>query len=457
MKDEQTTRLSQRAFSLLTNGRLEPPLNESIAIILRSTRRNWTRLCLQTLFHCTTQNLNVIIVPDESKLRSADEFIDAGERYHVRVLHPAPGVDLFNLALSFIKEPFFVMLDDSVTVTPDWLTKLLWPFFDDPHIMLSSPISNLTLLGQNPQLAGPATIRKMFEAAQQITADHAGLWTEDSEPAWACLASRSRILSDVGGLDYSLPNHTIRLMDWYLRARLIGHLTAICHDTYIHILKRMASRDEDSESAWNNVIKKWNLPSKQHFTRGIRSPSEIDLSSDFNYFISLSEENLKPPIVSIIFFIDNPSPENFNHTLLSIMRQTYERMEIVVVNKTSNLKVFQLQDTDLIKKGIWLDGEFFRENIYKSVWSMAEGEYVMYVEAGETFDTEHIQSLIAGIHTKRSTAYSRISTHTYKNKNEIPLRYLIHVHPDKSKTALAFSFNPVPSLSVEFNLRGTFQ
>lgn len=457
LNDEQATRLSQRAYFLLTNGSLEPPINEKIAVILRSTRKHWTRHCLRTLFHCTAQKLNVTVVPDESGRCAAADLEQIVEPYVVKVLHPAPGVDLLNLALSFVKEPFFVLLDDSVTVTPGWLSKLLWPFWDDPQIMLSSPISNLALLGENPHLEGHATIRIMFEWARQIVGTNAGLWTEDAEPAWACMLGRSRLLSDVGGLDFSLPNHTVRMTDWYVRARSIGYRSAVCRDAYIHILKRIPSGDGNKISAWDKVAGKWNLPSAQHLINAIHNSGEIMLFPLSDICISLSKEHIKPPMVSVILFIDSPGLENVNPTLLSIRQQNYQRMEIIAVGKSSNRELFQPHAADFIQKQIWLDEELFRENVYKSVWSLASGDYVMYVHAGEALDADHIRLLIEGIHSCRDIAFSRISLHAFKNKDQIPLKYLIHVHPDKSKTALKITFHPVPSLLVPFELGGLLQ
>ncbi|MDQ6422469.1 hypothetical protein RB620_23850 [Paenibacillus sp. LHD-117] len=407
MDRELTARLSARASNLIERGMLPPPMNERVTVIVRSTRARWTKLCIYALCQNTKQTIHVIVVPDHTEELTS---IDEPHTVSVQYLAPEPGLDLSNLALSMAESSLFVMMEDRVIVTPDWLSKLLWPFYEDSTIALTGPVTSK----HHPTAAGQAeSLNRLYHISKELSSEYAGVWTYEPMLDWTCLVCRANLISEIGGLDYACPTGEARVTNWIIRAIDHNWKLALCRDTYLHAMQ-----------------------AREPGTTINREPVMRENSKDL--FIPLTKAALSPPLMTLIVNLPNFSCDQLNRIILELTKQNYPSIELVVISRLPDSGfIAEKNDSPFPVHFIGLAGNPHSPKAYAAAWALANGKYISYWNPDTIYDSDYFGTLLDRVHKRRSLIafYDDKGSHVPKNKKQqIPLKRLIHLHPNENDT-----------------------
>ncbi|GAX91604.1 glycosyltransferase [Effusibacillus lacus] len=369
-------RLASRSTRLLAEGFLPLPEHATVTIILCSTRSDWTAFCLDALEKCTRERLQVQVIPVHS--------------YEPQFA----GIDRFNLALSQVDTKYFVLLDDGVIVTPDWLTRLLWAFYDDPRIGIVAPSTN-------SEYNSPfcSTLDELFALSEAIAKQNSGSWETVQNLQGRCIVCRTSLLNEVGGLDYTLKGHAARILDWILRVQTKGHLLALAKDSYVYELQTVYTDPEEKKE------------------------QRMQFQTSHSPFVPLTPEALAPPLVSVVVVSLHPSSHFLHDALTNVARQIYPNIEVLLIRQGS--PPHRPRSAHTPAAGIWMDGEIPIKKALESIWRLAKGLYIAYLETGYEFETDHISRLVDSIHKNRAL----VGAVYPDDDKEIPLSFVMHRNP----------------------------
>ncbi|WP_018131912.1 glycosyltransferase [Effusibacillus pohliae] len=402
-------RLASRAMKLLAKGVFPLPDETAVTIILRSTRPAWTSACLETIRRCTSEPAKLIVVDDHS--------------YDPELA----GKDRLNLALSQVKTDFFVLLDDRVMVTPHWLTRILWTFFDDSAVGMAAPSSNL-----ETDSAFCSDLDELFAFSQKIAMQNSGMWEPVHSLRGTCFVCRKSVLDRIGGLDPSLQCHTARLLDWCLRAKANGYRLALCKDAFVYVMQPISEESDEKTAeeanSWIRFRQKWNLAATV-------DPYSTLVQTEDPGQIPLTSEALAPPLVSVVVTCFAASLHALHESLASIEQQTYSNIEILLIRLGSPPRLPKLTRRPVA--GLWIEQATQAQAAFEAVQRLARGRYIAYLEAGYLYRRDHISRLVDAIHRKRA-ALALAQSDAWE---EIPLSCVMHVHPGPDPANLPIRFS----------------
>lgn len=414
-------RLASRSMRLLAAGVLPLPENEKVPIILRSTRSDWTSFCLRTLKRFTKEPIEILVIPDHA--------FDA----------QFAGIDRCNLALSRIETRFFVLLDDSVIVTPNWLTRLLWAFYDDPAIGIISPAAN-----SEEESAFCSDLDELVALSEAIGRQNSGKWIPMQTLRGRCIACRTSLLSEIGGLDYSLRIHEARMLDWCLRAKANGYLLALAKDSFVYELKSSPSDSKEETHKWRPFRKKWGLEATAdpYSESGETNPPSL---------IPLTTETLSPPLVSAVVISIESTVRALCEILNSVEQQVYPNMEILLVRQ--GLPPHLPRSCKIPATGIWFDRQIPLKNVLESVWRLAKGRYITYLQTGYTYDQDHINRMTDAVHRNRAVigVANSDGSNDSDGSADIPLSAVMHLHPELEPVAFDIRIMPDNRITLACN------
>jgi GT2 family glycosyltransferase len=409
---------------LLAAGVLPLPEDEKVTIILRSTRSDWTSFCLQTLERYTREPIEVLVIPDYA---FDPQFA---------------GIDRCNLALSQIDTRFFVLLDDSVIVTPNWLTRLLWAFYDDPTIGIISPAAN-----SEEESAFCSDLDELVALSESIGRQNGGKWVPMQTLRGRCIACRTSLLNEIGGLDYSLRIHEARMLDWCLRARANGYMLALAKDSFVYELNSSPADLKEETHKWRPFRKKWGLEAttNPYSASGETNPPSL---------IPLTSETLSPPLVSAVVLSVESTVRTLCETLNSVEQQTYPKIEILLVRQ--GLPPHLPRSCRTPATGIWFDRQIPLTNALESVWRLAKGRYITYLQTGYTYDRDHIGRMTDTVHRNRA-AIGVANMDGSDASDNIPLSAVMHLHPALEPVAFDIRTMPDSRITLAFNRTDPFE
>ncbi len=428
-EQESQKRLAQRAAQLLEKRRLPLPADEPVTIILYSTRPEWTTVCLATLLECTRQHGQIFVVfeNDNCSNHFAEKHHEWGNQRDLSVhfLKCIPAVNMYNLALSQVNTAFVVLLVDSVIATPDWLTRLLWPFFDDYSVRITGSCSNIEWNTASRDAFPVSTISEVFEYDRTLQQTRIGSWEFVPFLDWRCLVCDRSLFAQIGGLDFTFRTLEMRLTDWILRAKQTDCTLVLCHDVYLHVLHSQYPGTQPTETTndWNRFCQKWEIDESENKAAFLTTPTKTNLPQT-RRMIPLTKEELSPPMVTLLLLDrGEPSPV-FQKLLHSLEQQTYSHLEIIHLhlgNGSRRLTRLSRQ----IAATISLPKHKLTKQLLQSAWSLAKGTYIAYMQAGYIYQDNHLANLIDSVHQVRATA-GYIADETLI---EMPLSCLIHLQP----------------------------
>lgn len=289
--------LAKRYAKLSSSGMLPAPSQDNVTIIVAMTDRRWTKQCLKLLLAHSGPSVHIVVAPGTYDVSSDCDLRIEDKR--VSCMPYIPGVDTVNKALSEVSTPLAALLDDNILVTPEWLTRLMWPFYDDDNVMIAAPMS--------PTEAPHGRLSVSFQSLRQLN-DYAGerhrnlngIWSPVPVLTGSCVMFRRTLLDRIGGRDDRLRGKSSRIADWCLRARQAGGRLALCEDVYVHAVHSLHDNVRFAEE-WAPFCAKWQLT---ELDRHLQALGKIEAASFAPQpIISLQDRHFTPPLISVIVWL----------------------------------------------------------------------------------------------------------------------------------------------------------
>lgn len=169
------------------------------------------------------------------------------------------------------------------------------------------------------------------------------------------------------------------------------------------------------------------------------------------------ENNMKKPLVSIMIRTCQ-RPDVLNKALESVRNQTYENIQVVVVedgeNKSEELIKEKFSDLNYVYQAT--EQKVGRSRAGNLALELADGEYLNFLDDDDILLPEHVNKLVhALINGKHMAAYSnaeevQINITSFTPYKYIVRRKLLRYHQPFNKLLL-YTFNYIPIQSIMFH------
>lgn len=207
-------------------------------ILLAVDRRDYMRLCLDTLFGCTHEPFELVVV--DGGVGEATRQVIAGvaaarpECLWLRTEAPASAAHLLDLGLAAANGEFVALLKGDTVVAEGWLTYLIGHLLANPAAGLVGPRSNGGP-GSQPLAEIPYdAIPEMADFARAMARGNAGLVRPTSLIGTFAAVLRRDLVEDVGAFDPAYPTGTFEAPDYCLRVALAGRAILLAEDVFVH-------------------------------------------------------------------------------------------------------------------------------------------------------------------------------------------------------------------------------
>jgi len=388
--DERNLHQLAGRFSQLSRlGMLPFPNREGVTIIVKITNPQWAAACLRLLLLHSEPSAQIIAVPERRDLPSLRHLFSEDDP--IAFMPYEPGVDLAGKALSEAATPFAALLEDRVLVTPHWLSRLIWPFYDDDNVMIASPKSPAEAL-DGRQNVPCQSLEDLYRFVSDNQHKEYGTWHAVPVFTGPCLLFRTSLLNAIGGVDPLLRNRAAKTADWCLRARQIGGKLALCEDVYVHALHSLDSAGFSSRE-WDPFCAKWGLPEmdKNLSVLAARDFASLPLLPPS----PLRKEHFSPPLVTAIVLLrDDAERERWIHFQEN---QTYVNVHWIFIRPgidgfagwgfPGEKSTWQADAILLHETGDWIRG-------LEAALKLAKGEYVVYFSAGPNYPPDYMERMV---------------------------------------------------------------
>lgn len=382
-------RLAKRFSHLSSSGMIPFPDREGLTIIVKITNPQWAIVCLRLLLlHCDSLT-QIVAVPGKYDLPSIHHLFTKDDP--ITFWQYESGVDLINKALSEVSTPFAALLEDRVLVTPQWLSRLIWPFYDDESVMIASPKSPTEAL-EGRLIVPCQSLQELWRyVADNNQKDH-GIWRAAPVFTGSCLLFRKSLLDVIGEMDPQLRGQVSRIADWCLRARQKGYKLALCEDVYVHALHPLHSYDF-SPKDWEPFCSKWGL---REMDTNLNVLTELEVAASILLpSPPLRKENFSPPLITAIVLIhDDNELERWFHLK---EEQTYVNVHWILIRNSIGFeglpfpKAKSAGHVDAIillhEVGRWKSG-------LEAALKLAKGEYIVYMSAEQDYARDYIERMV---------------------------------------------------------------
>jgi len=198
-----------------------------------------TERCIESVFACSGEALGqVIVINDCSPDEAMAPRLEALARAHpALVLHTHAQnlgfVGTVNRGL-FLRQRDVVLLNSDTRVTPGWLTEMLEVAYSDERLACVSPLSNNATICSVPTFGEETRADEVPEGSLGI----ASLPRSTLIPTGVgfCMLLKDAILRMIGPLDPVYGRGYFEEIDWAMRARALGFLSARANRAFVYHL-----------------------------------------------------------------------------------------------------------------------------------------------------------------------------------------------------------------------------
>ena len=227
--------------------RLTGPSCEPKATIIMTGRNllEYTKMCIDALFEVTTYPFQLIFVDNGSNkdtlnwLRSDDRFIHIENSFNVGF--PCSN----NIGMEIVNTPYFVLINNDVKVTPNWLTRLIESLETSDTYVIAGPITN--------KISGPQQVAEykynssdeLHSLAEKLQKQSKDCLVEFHRIVFFCVAIRSSMLDKIGFLDEIFGMGNFEDDDYCLRATYAGYKCIYDTSVFVHHFGSLSFKHED--------------------------------------------------------------------------------------------------------------------------------------------------------------------------------------------------------------------
>jgi predicted SAM-dependent methyltransferase len=224
-----------------------------------------TRECLAVIRE-TTEDYEVIIVDNGSTPPIAKPYMGFVDVTMIRNETNLGFPAAVNQACRVAKGDVIVLLNNDVTCTPQWASRL------EAHLKRFSivgPLSNYCAGRQATTVQGYYDKDSLFNVATELSEARNGLAMEVNWVIGFCFAFRSSLFKEIGEFDESIWPSSGEEIDFCYRAKAAGHSIGIAQDVYVHHEGHQTFKDMEADGSINlqelfkittdHVMDKWGV------------------------------------------------------------------------------------------------------------------------------------------------------------------------------------------------------
>ncbi len=194
----------------------------------------YTKACLKSIERNTNAPHKIIVVDDGSGPET-QQFLKKQRLCEVIRNQKNLGFPFSsNKGASKVKSNFFVIMNNDVEVTENWLTMLLDTMKANPKIGILGPTTNRISGPQqdpNAHYNSRAELQKYAETIRNRKPPRVEYWPRI---VFFCVMIRTALYKQIGGLDENFGLGNFEDDDYCLRATLTGWNCAIDHNVFVH-------------------------------------------------------------------------------------------------------------------------------------------------------------------------------------------------------------------------------
>lgn len=393
-------RLAGRYGFLERAGLLPLPSKDGISIVVELNRMECATVCLPLLLLHSGAGVRIIAVsmtPDFPIEVLAGQF---SPEEPVIFLPYEKDEYMPNQALAHIETSFAVLLEDSIMVSPGWLSELMWAPFDDASVRVVAPRSS-TERGEGKKRLHFGTHFELADHVSYSIRRYQGEWREVEVLTGSCLLFTKELIHRIGGFDASLQSRYLMIADWCLRARQIGAKLALSDAVYVHAIhsldRYLRTKDESKPTdGWQTYCKKWALESGIDNEGHLVPPSE---SLNFPQpVIPLGRVPLALPLVTAIVYFDEARDydELKQQWMVAQEQQSYKNIRWIWIRDTlvNAATEFPVNEYDVV---ITVRGEDAWLRALKNASALCESEIILYLSTSIRYEKRYIERVVKAI------------------------------------------------------------
>jgi len=228
-----------------------------------------TRQCLQSIFSCTPEPFELVIV-DNASSDGVEKYLEELADLHPRVTLIKNPENLgfpiaCNQGMSAARGDHILVLNNDTIVTEGWLRRLLRCLSSEPDVGVVGPVSN-HVAGLQAVPVSYESLEEMHRFARERAWMYYGCYRDTYRVIGLCMLIRRDVVERIGGFDPSFSPGNYEDDDFCLRARIAGYRIKIALDVFIHHHGSMTFRGEgfDFEALMKRnlslFLSKWELP-----------------------------------------------------------------------------------------------------------------------------------------------------------------------------------------------------
>lgn len=209
-----------------------PPL----ATILILTYNAWakTAQCISSIKSTTEVPCKILVIDNGSTDTTLEHLRNDDNIFHIENTHNLGFAAGFNIGLSMIDTPYFIICNSDVVATNNWLKRMIEHLSEDPYLMAIGPKSNYV---SGPQMVAGCdytSAHDLVEYAKKFASSSIEPITYFKRLVFFCTVFRKQALEKIGFLDEIFEGGNFEDDDYCLRIHKKGYKTAIDNTVFIH-------------------------------------------------------------------------------------------------------------------------------------------------------------------------------------------------------------------------------
>ncbi len=336
---------------------------EKVSIItLTYNQLNYTKAFIDSVFQFTSIPFELIIVDNASNDDTVKYLKDLEKSDNkVKVIFNNENLGFpkgVNQALRIAEGNYFLIANNDIIVTENWLERMIQVSESNPQIGLVGPISNAVSGVQIDKEAKYNSIDEMHKYAASIKEKNKNQTFEFPRVAFLCTLIKKEVVDKIGGLDERFSPGNFEDDDFCLRAQLAGYKTVIAKDVFIHHfgsksftadgIKKYEERLEINKKIF---IEKWGADPEEIWLHGKKI-------NERNIMYPLKDDEFGKNIDRLQIFIEEKEYEAALRKINSLL-ENFD-MQIAQQHNTSKLSLLNLAgNIALVSNKIELGRSFF--------------------------------------------------------------------------------------------------
>ncbi|MEW6622419.1 MAG: glycosyltransferase family 2 protein [Bacillota bacterium] len=224
----------------------------------------YTKMCLESIWHYTSENYEVIVVNNGSQDATKEYLKQNPQIYSIHNGKNLGFAKAINQGISAAGGNHIIILNNDCIVSHEWVQRLLRAA-EEPKVGIVGVMSNFAA---SPQLikVNVKNIQDIPRIAQQVKNKYNNSICYTTRVVGLCMLIKRELIEKIGGFDPRFGLGTFEDDDFSLRSILCGYKNVIAKDVFIFhfgsvtFKKEKIPRNLLLRENWQMFKEKWGLP-----------------------------------------------------------------------------------------------------------------------------------------------------------------------------------------------------